>query len=145
MSDQIEELIKEIAGKHGIAVGRDDPILILRTINARLMEDNIKIQQTMLEQYKSELEELNLRWSNDAKEKAEKILTVALNASSESMKNLMEEGTTKTAESIRSEVDKAASVLASKITDAKTVANLNIVASSLTIIAAATVLWSVLK
>jgi ketopantoate reductase len=27
MSDQIEELIQEIAQKHGIAVGRNDPIL----------------------------------------------------------------------------------------------------------------------
>ena len=27
MADPIDELIKEIAGKHGIAVGRDDPII----------------------------------------------------------------------------------------------------------------------
>ncbi len=33
MTDPIEELIKEIAAKHGIAVSRDDPILILQTIN----------------------------------------------------------------------------------------------------------------
>jgi hypothetical protein len=30
MADPIDELIKEIAGKHGIAVGRDDPIMILQ-------------------------------------------------------------------------------------------------------------------
>ena len=29
MVDPIDELIKEIAGKHGVAVGRDDPIMIL--------------------------------------------------------------------------------------------------------------------
>ena len=40
MADQVEELIKEIAAKHGIAVSRDDPILILQTINARLMQDS---------------------------------------------------------------------------------------------------------
>ena len=32
MADQVEELIKEIAAKHGIAVSRDDPILVLQTI-----------------------------------------------------------------------------------------------------------------
>ena len=33
MADQMEELIKEIAAKHGITVPRDDPILFLQTIN----------------------------------------------------------------------------------------------------------------
>lgn len=42
MSDQIEELIKEIAAKHGIAVSRDDPILVLQTINNRLMQNSSK-------------------------------------------------------------------------------------------------------
>lgn len=45
MNDEIEELIKEIAAKHGIAVSRDDPILVLQTINKRLMEDSSKAQQ----------------------------------------------------------------------------------------------------
>jgi hypothetical protein len=67
MTDQVEELIKEIAAKHGIAVSRDDPILILQTINARLMQDSAKAQQVMLDQYKEELEALALRWGNDAK------------------------------------------------------------------------------
>jgi hypothetical protein len=76
MADQVEELIKEIAAKHGIAVSRDDPILILQTINARLMQDSAKAQQVMLDQYKEELEALALRWGNDAKTKAERILNV---------------------------------------------------------------------
>ena len=42
MSDQLEELIKEIASKHGIAVSRDDPILVLQTINNRLLQDSSK-------------------------------------------------------------------------------------------------------
>ena len=41
----VEELIQEIALKHGITVSRDDPILILQTINKRLMEDSAKAQQ----------------------------------------------------------------------------------------------------
>ena len=42
--DKIEELIREIAAKHGIAVGRDDPILILQTINMKLMQDSASAQ-----------------------------------------------------------------------------------------------------
>jgi hypothetical protein len=45
MADQLEELIKEIAAKHGIAISHDDPILVLQTINNRLMKDTCKAQQ----------------------------------------------------------------------------------------------------
>ena len=33
MSDAVEDLIGEVARKHGIAIGRDDPILVLHTIH----------------------------------------------------------------------------------------------------------------
>jgi hypothetical protein len=68
MTDPVEELIREIAAKHGIAVSRDDPILILQTINTRLLQDSAKAQQVMLDQYKEELEALALRWGNDARD-----------------------------------------------------------------------------
>ena len=71
MADQVEELIKEIAAKHGIAVSRDDPILILQTINNRLLQDGAKAQQAQLDQFKQEMEALSIRWENDAKGKAE--------------------------------------------------------------------------
>ena len=70
MADPVDELIKEIAGKHGIAVGRDDPIMVLQTINARLLEDSAKAQQEMLDRYKEELEDLSSRWSSDAASRA---------------------------------------------------------------------------
>jgi hypothetical protein len=47
MPDNVDELIKEIAVKHGIAVSRDDPILILQTINNRLMQDSEKAQDAL--------------------------------------------------------------------------------------------------
>ena len=81
----VEELIQEIALKHGITVSRDDPILIFQTINKRLMEDSAKAQQEMLDHYKEELEVLAKRWGDDAKTKAEKVLNAALAASRETM------------------------------------------------------------
>ena len=38
MSSGIDEAIKEIAVKHGISIGRDDPILVLQTMQERLIE-----------------------------------------------------------------------------------------------------------
>ena len=101
MADQVEELIKEIAAKHGIAVSRDDPILVLQTINNRLMQDSSKAQQAQLDQYKEELEALALRWGTDAKDKAERILNAALTASKGAMDKAMQENAKSTAATVR--------------------------------------------
>ena len=138
---EVEELIKEIATKHGIAVGRDDPILILQTINNRLMQDSQKAQQEMLDQFKSELESLSLKWSVDAKDKAERILNASLNASKESMEQLMQAGATEIVATIKSEVDTSLSRISRPIRNAKRIGLMNILASCLTIMAAAVLVW----
>lgn len=138
---EVQELINEIATKHGIAVGRDDPILILQTINNRLMQDSQKAQQEMLDQFKSELENLSLRWSMDAKEKAERILNASLSASKESMDQLMQAGATEIVITIKSEVDASLDRVSGPIRDANRIGLMNILASCLTIMAAAVLLW----
>ena len=107
MSDAVEELIKEIAAKHGIAVGRDDPILILQTINARLLDDGAKAQRALLQEHKEELEGITQRWSVDVKGKAERILTASLTASKEAMTRMMQDGATMMTAAVRGEVDQA--------------------------------------
>lgn len=138
---EVEELIKEIATKHGIAVGRDDPILILQTINNRLMQDSQKAQQEMLDLFKSEFESLSLKWSVDAKDKAERILNASLNASKESMEQLMQAGATEIVATIKSEVDASLSRISGPIRNANRIGLMNILASCLTIMAAAVLLW----
>lgn len=138
---EVEELIKEIATKHGIAVGRDDPILILQTINNRLMQDSQKAQQEMLDLFKSEFESLSLKWSVDAKDKAERILNASLNASKESMEQLMQAGATEIVATIKSEVDASLSRISGPIRNANRIGLMNILASCLTIMAAAVLVW----
>ncbi|PPC90853.1 MAG: conjugal transfer protein TraM [Methylobacter sp.] len=133
--DQIESLIREIATKHGIAVGRDDPILILQTINNRLLQDGAKAQQDMLDQFKQELESMAMRWSEDAKNKAERIVNASLNASKESMENIMAQGARDTIKTVRLEIDSSLNRINRPIRDAKKIAYLNVVAGSMTIIA----------
>lgn len=145
MSDQVEELIKEIAAKHGIAVSRDDPILVLQTINNRLMQDSSKAQQAQLDVYKEELEALALRWGNDAKGKAERILNASLSASKDAMGKIMEEGAKATAASVRAEIDAAVASIAKPIRAARRIGVLNVVASCITLLAAAVALWVTLR
>ena len=140
MADPVDELIKEIAGKHGIAVSRDDPIMVLQTINARLLEDSARAQQAMLERYKEELEALSARWSSDAKQKAERVLNAALEASSNTIRVRARE----TATLIRTELETGVGRLAISLRQARMVGILNVVASCITLVAAATAVWAVM-
>lgn len=105
MDKKIDEIIKEIAITHGVSLGKNDPILILTTINSRLIEDSQKGQKIILEEFKAELEEVTARWGIEAKEKAERILTAALTASKEAMDQALEQGAAKTVESIQIEIE----------------------------------------
>ena len=144
MSDQLEELIKEIASKHGIAVSRDDPILVLQTINNRLLQDSSKAQQAMLDQYKEELEALALRWGNDAREKAERILNASLSAAKDAIDQLMQEGARSMTTAVATEIDSALAKFTGAVRDAHRIAVLNVFAACVTMAAAAVALWAVL-
>lgn len=140
MSDQIEALIKEISVAHGITVGRNDPLFMLQTMNARLMDDNAKAQFAMLHQYKEELEGIALRWGHDAKEKSERILNASLTASKNAMANLLQESAKNTALTIKKEVDESLSRAGMALGRAEKVAMMNLCASVITFLAACVVI-----
>lgn len=93
MSAKLDKTIQDIAIKHGVLLGKDDPILILQTMNEKLLEENRKFQQEMLTQFKEEMENISSQWKVDAKEKADKILNVTLASSKEVMSRLFQEST----------------------------------------------------
>jgi len=140
--DKIEETIKAIAARHGIAVSRDDPILVLQTINDRLMQDSQAAQQEILEGFKSELEAIAYRWGEDAKGKAERTLNAALAASKEAMAQEMKDGAKAAAEAVQREFEAGAAKLAGSIREARRVSMLNMAAAGLAVLAAALALWA---
>lgn len=140
--DKIEETIKAIAARHGIALGRDDPILILQTINERLMQDSRAAQQDILEAFKSELEGIAHQWGEDSKGKAERTLNAALAASKEAMAQAMSEGAKAAADAVRQEFDSSMAKLNTRIQDSRRVAMLNMVAAGMAILAAALAVWA---
>lgn len=101
MSEAIDETIKEIALKHSVVLSKDDPILILQTMNERLLEENRKAQQEMLAQFKEEMENISSQWKDDAKDKAEKILNAVLASSKEAMIRLMQESSSESARAMK--------------------------------------------
>lgn len=143
MTDKIADTIREIAGKHGIAVGRDDPILILQTINDRLMRDSVDAQKDLLARFAQELESIAHRWEADANGKAERIVNASLLASKDAMTKVMQEGAAAAGAAIRREVNAGVSSLAAGVRAGRRVAIMNMVAAAGAVIAAALVLWAV--
>jgi len=144
MTDKIEATIKELAAKHGIAVGRDDPILMLQTINERLMLDSATAQQETLARFKEELESIAHRWGDDAKNKAERTLNAALAASKDAMARGMHEGGNAAAQAFAGELDGMAARLAGPIRDARRIAVMNMIAGAMAVFAAALALLATL-
>lgn len=142
MSDPVDELIKEIAVKHNIAVSRDDPIMVLHTINERLMRDSAKAQQDMLDTFKEELESIAFRWGADAKEKAERILNAALTASAVAFALSCITLAIVSRLAVKAEVDAALRRVTAPVEDATRIARLNIAAACLAFAAAAIVLFA---
>jgi membrane-associated HD superfamily phosphohydrolase len=132
----VEELIQEIALKHGITVSRDDPILILQTINKRLMEDSAKAQQEMLDHYKEEIEVLAKRWGDDAKTKAEKVLNAALAASREAMAKTAQEVASTVKQAVAQEVEASLKKLHAPVRNARSLVIANVIAAAITLVAA---------
>jgi hypothetical protein len=145
MSDQINDLIRLIAERHGIAVSRDDPIFVLQTMNDRLMQDSLKAQEAQLAQYKEELEGLALRWGEDAKGKAERIVNVALAATKGTMSQLMDEGARRNADSVRAEIEASLARLDTSIRESARIGLLNVLAACITLVAATLTMWASLR
>lgn len=93
MSEKLDKIIQDITVKHGVLLGKDDPILMLQTMNEQLIEENRKAQQDLLIQFREEMEGISSQWKEDAKEKAEKVLNVALASSKEAIAKLLQEST----------------------------------------------------
>ncbi len=89
--NKFDAVIQEIAVKHGVVLSKDDPILILQTMNDRLIEESRKAQAVMLAQFREEIEHISSQWRADAKDKAEKMLNISLTANKEMMTNLLKE------------------------------------------------------
>lgn len=144
MSVDLEELMSEIAQKHGIAITRNDPIMIAYTLNQRLIEDQMKAQTSLLEDFKSENEALAYRWSEDTKEKSEKILTASLEASKKAMLNTMQENALVTANAVKKEVGIVSTRIDQQIKDLRSLAKINIGAAFVTLLAASVALFTIL-
>lgn len=74
MTDKWDATIQEIAIRHGVVLSKDDPILILQTMNERLSEESQQAQAVMLTQFREEMEYISSQWRMMLKRKLKKHL-----------------------------------------------------------------------
>lgn len=127
--DDISKLIAEIADKHGIVVGRNDPILVLQTINHRLLENSAKHHQEALEKFKEEMEEVTQRWSFDTKTKAERIINASLDAAKRTAQELSKDIALGAGREVKKELDEGLARFFAHSDEIKRTGTLNMMAS----------------
>ena len=89
--EQLEDLIAKIATENGVAVGRDDPILIVATMLRELAAQSASAQEEALQGFQSSLEEAMARWDEGHKLRVERTLTAAVTASMGRVQEIAEE------------------------------------------------------
>lgn len=145
MDDDLEQLFMEIAKKHGVTISRDDPIMILQTLNKWLLEDSAKAQKKLINQFQCEMEDSALRWGDNAKNMAERVLNASLAASQNAMSKNMEENAKITSSSVKTAIDASLTPIIVHIRKAKKIAIFNVIAASISLLAALIVLWATLR
>lgn len=136
MSD-VEDLVREIAARHGVAVGRDDPILILHTLNERLAADTAAAQEALLRRWQEEQEIFLARWEETARRQAQSYLTAALEAAAGAMDARMGAMAEETVMTARQGMEAAVKPILKQLAEARQAAILNLVAALLTLTAVA--------
>lgn len=58
-----ESIIQTVAVKHGIALGANDPLLVMHTMNSLLLDDMASQQADLIAQFKTNLEETAHQWN----------------------------------------------------------------------------------
>ena len=76
----LDALIGEIATRHGVAVSRDDPVMILATLNERLIEGNRDAQRQLLEEFRTDMAGASQRWIQESQQRAQGLLQQAAEA-----------------------------------------------------------------
>lgn len=130
MSEALDETIKEIAVKHGVLIGKDDPILILHTMNERLLEESKRQQKELLVQFQEEVEKIASSWHNDAKEKAETILNHSLTSSKNFMAKASRDAANESLGAIKKTVSDAISECARLNQQAQSTSRFSLIACS---------------
>ncbi len=75
--DRIDEIIQDVAIRHGYVISRDDPVLMTYTINQKVMESSAGVQRAVLEEHLRGMEEISKDLQDHAASQMDKVLREA--------------------------------------------------------------------
>lgn len=78
-NDKLDVLIKRIASEHGIVLSKDDPVLMMHTLNEVLLEQNEKAHAELLNKYEAILQESFNQWHSYASKKTNALINAQQN------------------------------------------------------------------
>ena len=139
-TDSYEDLAQEVLSKHGVALGKDDPILVMHTINQRLAQDLRESIDESTAKLRQDMENLYLRWDVEAKAKADRLLSASVNAAKT---HLTARADALVAESGRSIEDAASAAIARIASSAARLEVLVVAAAVAALVSAGTAIWVV--
>ena len=143
--EKIDKVIQQIASVHGVAVSKDDPIMILHTMNERLISDSKAAQQELLDNFRSQLEVTVSELSMAAKNHSDRVLNSTIQTSNTEISRVMEEQSNIIIERWKADLHAEFNEACKTMTTSRQTAILNIIASFITLIAAGIVLTIYLK
>ena len=134
----IDDLVRKIALEHKVTLDREDPILILHTMNKIIIEENLSNQEQLLKDLGERLGQIMAGVSENSKSQVEKSVNAALTASKEISSSIIENNSRVTVEKINNAlekaVDNAIEKIVSKNKSVKSVAYINLAASAMVLI-----------
>lgn len=86
----IDECVGLIAQKHGIMIQKNDPIMIIHVLLEEIMQKVDSEHQEHRQAFLSLLEAEQEKWSQESKNRADRVLTAALEASKKATRELIE-------------------------------------------------------
>ena len=100
-NDKLDALIKRIASEHGIVLTKDDPVLMMHTLNEVLLEQNEKAHAELLNKYEVILQESFNQWHSYVSKKANALINAQHNSFSKSNAPLTDQNMQLISEKIR--------------------------------------------
>ena len=145
MNEQsLEILTSTIAKEHGVMLNADDPVLMLHTINAHMLEENRKAQHVLLESFKQDMELIMSRWYSESKETAERILNASLQAAQKNMREEISRCTLEFNENLQVEIQTKLTDAIKKSHQTENTAKWNLAASVLTFLSACMIVMALI-
>lgn len=141
LDEKIDKATNEIASIHGVVVSKDDPLMILLTMNERLIHDSKAAQQDLLDDFRSQMEVISNQWTLEAKKHSDKILNSSITSSKAEVARVMEDQSNIIIEQWKNELSTGFSQVLRAIQSSRQMAILNIIASFITLISACIVLY----